>query len=120
MQTLLFFFASIIASIIAVKLTATYLKTTKHDWLSSIITVVLSLVVMTAINHLIPIWYAAIALSVIVVGFVIESTLETKLIKGIIIAAVAILVQWVVKFGFISVGINTDFLVLIQQILAAR
>lgn len=120
MLTLLFFITSIIASVIAVKFTAKSLKSTKHDWLSSVITVVLSLVVITAVSSLIPWWYAAIPVAIVVVGFVIESTLDTTLQKGIIIAAIAILVQWLIKFGFMFAGVNTDFLVLIQQILQAK
>ena len=120
MLTLLFFITSIIAMIVAVKLAATYLKTTKHDWLSVIITVAFSLVVINSANHLIPLWYVAIAASIVIVGFVIESVLETKLPTGMIIAVVAILTQLLVKFGFMSMGVSTDFLVLIQQIIEAK
>ena len=119
MQTLFFFFTSLILSILAVKLISTALKSGKHDWLSSVISVVLSLLVLTTVNNLVPIELLGLVVSVLLVGFVLESILETTFVNGTIIAAAAIIVQWLVKFGFSSLGINTDMLSFLQQLLAA-
>lgn len=118
MQTLLFFFTSLILSVIAVKLMSTAVKSGKHDWLSSIIAVVLSLLVLTTISNLVPILLLGLVVSVLVVGFVLESILETTFVKGMLIATAAIIVQWLVKFGFSKLGVNTDMLSFLQHLLA--
>jgi len=118
MQTLFFFFTSLIASIIAVKLTSTALKAGKHDWLISVISVVLSLLVLTTVSNLISIELLGLVVSILVVGFVLESILETTFVNGMLIAAIAIIVQWLIKLGFSMFGINTDMLSFLQQILA--
>jgi len=117
MQTLFFFFTSLIFSIFAVKLTSTALKSGKHDWLSSVIAVVLSLLVLTTVSNLVPIELLGLVISVLLVGFVLESILETTFVNGMLIAAAAIIVQWLVKFGFSMLGVNTDMLSFIQQFL---
>ena len=119
MQTLFYFFTAIVASIIAVKLTSTYLKAGKHDWLSSTITVVLSLVLLTTVNNILPIALLGISVSILVVGFMVESVLETTFINAMFIAAAAVLVQCAVAFGFDFLGVNTDMLSFIQQFLSA-
>ena len=117
MLTLIFFFVSLAASVVAVKLSSTKLKAGKHDWLSSIIAVVLSLVVLTTVGHLVPIQIAGLVVSILLVGFVLESILETTFANGMIIATAAIIVQWLIKFGFTELGFNTDMLLFIQQLL---
>jgi len=119
MQTLFFFFTSLVASIVAVKLTSTALKAGKHDWLSCTISVVLSLIVLTTVGNLVAVELLALAASVLLVGFVLESILETTFKKGMVIAASAIVVQWVINFGFTKLGINTDMLLFFQKILAS-
>ena len=119
MLTLIFFFVSLITSVIAVKLSATKLKVGKHDWLSSVIGVVLSLVVLTTVGHLVPMQVVGLVVSILLVGFVLESILETTFTNGMIIAAAAIIVQWLIKFGFTKLGFNTDMLLFIQQLLTS-
>lgn len=116
MQTFFFFITSILASAIAVKCLSAYLKAKKTDFLSSLIAVVLSLLVLTTIGNLVPIELIGLVLSVLLVGFVLESILETSFKNGMIIAAAAILVQWLIKFGFIQLGVNTDMLLFVQQL----
>jgi len=116
MQTLFFFFTSLVASIVAVKVTVTALKAGRHDWLSCVIAVVLSLVVLTAISNLITTQITnaivsqalVLVVSVLVVGFVLESILETTFIKGMVAAAVAVVTQWLVKIVFSYLGVNTE------------
>ena len=119
MQTLLFFFTSLVASIVVVKLVSTALKAGKCDWLSSVIAVVLSLVVLTTVGALIPIQVVGLVVSVLLVGFVLESILETTFIHGMMIAAAAVIVQWLIKYGFSLMAINTDMLSFIQHLLVA-
>jgi len=119
MQTVLFFFINVVASIVAVKLTSTALKSSKNDWLSSVIAVALSLVVLTTINNFISIELLGIVVSILVVGFVLESILETTFVNGMLIAAAAVIVQWIVKFVFIKLGVNTDMLLFLQQFLSS-
>jgi len=119
MQTLFYFFTAIAASVIAVKLSATYFKAGKHDWLSSIITVVLSLVLLNTVNSILPFALLGIAVSILVVGFMVESVLETSFLNAMFIAAAAVLVQCAVAFGFDFLGVSTDMLSFIQQFLAA-
>jgi len=83
-----------------------------------VIAVVLSLLVLTTIGNLIPIVLLGLVVSVVVVGFVLESILETTFVNGMLIAAVAIVVQWLIKFGFSSLGVNTDMLSFLQHLLA--
>ena len=118
MLTLLYFFISLIASVGVVKTVATLVKAGRHDWLTSVIAVVLSIVVLTTVSNLVSgqlsvVWQfylATLMLSIVVVGFVLESVLDTSLVKGMSIAAAAIVVQWVMKFIFIQLGINTCLL----------
>ena len=119
MQTLFFFFTSLIASIVAVKLTATALKAGKHDWLSSVIAVVLSLVVLTTVGNLVSIQLLSLVVSILLVGFVLESVLETSFRNGMLIAAASVVVQWLIKFAFAKIGFNTDMLVFLQALLSA-
>ena len=114
MQTLFFFFTSLIASIVAVKLTVTALKAGRHDWLSCVIAVVLSLVILTTISNLIAVQITSeivsqiliLVVSVLVVGFVLESILETTFLNGMIAAAAAVVTQWLVKIVFSYLGVN--------------
>ena len=125
MLTLLYFFISLIASIGVVKTVATIVRTGRHDWLTSVIAVVLSIVVLTTVSNLVSgqlsiVWQfylATLMLSIVVVGFVLESVLDTSLVKGMSIAAAAIAVQWAMKFIFIQFGINTELLSFILQLL---
>ena len=126
MQTLFFFFTSLIASIVAVKLTVTALKAGRHDWLSCVIAVVLSLVVLTTISNLIAAQITSaivsqvliLVVSVLVVGFVLESILETTFINGMVAAAVAVVIQWLVKIVFSYLGVNTEMLSFIMKLVS--
>lgn len=125
MLTLLYFFISLIASIGVVKTVATIVRAGRHDWLTSVIAVVLSIVVLTTVSNLVAgqlsvvwqLYLVTLLLSIVVVGFVLESILDTSLVKGMSIAAAAIVVQWVMKFIFIQFGINTELLSFILQLL---
>lgn len=119
MQTLFFFFTSIVVSTLAIRFIAVFLKAGKSDFLSSLISVVLSLLVLTTIANLVSIQALVLVLSVLLVGFVLESVLDTNFKTAMMIAAVAVLVQWLVKFGFNQLGVNTDMLSFIQQLLIA-
>lgn len=126
MQTLFFFFTSLVASIVAVKFTATALKAGRHDWLSCVIGVILSLVVLTTISNLVAaqlvnpliIQVVIMLVSILVVGFVLESILDTTFVNGMIVAAAAVIVQWLIKAGFGYLGVSTDMLSFVMRLVS--
>ena len=56
--------------------------------------------------------------SVLVVGFVLESILETTFINGMIAAAAAVVIQWLVKIVFSYLGVDTEMLSLIMKLVS--
>ena len=118
MQTLFFFFTNLVLSVFVVKLIATSLSASRQDWLSSVIATVLSFVVLTAISYLVEgqlndpllLVLVTVVVSILLVGFVLESILDTTFAKGMVIASGSILAQWILKFIFGKFGVKTDML----------
>ena len=113
-----FFFTNLVLSVFVVKLIATSLSASRQDWLSSVIATVLSFVVLTAISYLVEgqlndpllLVLVTVVVSILLVGFVLESILDTTFAKGMVIASGSILAQWILKFIFGKFGVKTDML----------
>lgn len=94
--------ASALAALLPVKLAATKLQVTKSGWLYSVIAVILSVIITNAASYVIPIIFIAIPVAIGVVGFVYESILETTFKKGLYIAVIAVLIQFMVTSFMLS------------------